>query len=286
MNVFIPQPVKANSEMGLLIMPGLLRHESVRIVSESNSADLILYHYSGEGHDFVRFDYGSNIKSVMIDYQDDPFDIIQGDWSFYFKRSTADKKGGKPKRIDYGKKFPVINLPYCVKEKDGRTGFDYPRAEKEFDICCLFDLGCHYRNRNKVVNFIHSLGNNGIKVFTGLVDWHFLKRDFSDEYFGVMSKSKIIVNCNPDDWEGDYRLFEALTTGSLVFCDEMSDKMGFEEDIIWYSVENLKELEYKLRFFLNNQSKLQQLSESAFNKTKQKHISDSRVKFILQTANQ
>lgn len=36
-----------------------------------------------------------------------------------------------------------------------------------------------------------------------------------------MKNSKIIVICNPDNWEGDYRLFESLSCKCLVFSDKM-----------------------------------------------------------------
>mgnify|MGYP001288080589 CR=1 FL=1 len=37
------------------------------------------------------------------------------------------------------------------------------------------------------------------------------------DYYEKMFHSKIVVTCNPDNWEGDYRTWEALSTGSLVF---------------------------------------------------------------------
>ncbi|KAH8059251.1 glycosyl transferase [Aureococcus anophagefferens] len=47
------------------------------------------------------------------------------------------------------------------------------------------------------------------------------RREINDGYFGAMRKSKIAVTCNPSHWEGDFRTFEALASGALIFVDEM-----------------------------------------------------------------
>jgi len=36
-----------------------------------------------------------------------------------------------------------------------------------------------------------------------------------------MREARIVVTCNPSHWEGDFRLFEAMLSGALVFVDEM-----------------------------------------------------------------
>lgn len=283
MKIHIPQPISRESEMNLLIMPGLSRNEKVEFVHDGDSADFVFYHHSGEGDDFVNMEPRWEGKCIMIDYQDDPFKIMNGKWSHYFKRSVVDKSGPKPKGIEYGRDFPVTHLPYCVKEYDGMTGFHYPEMPKEYDVCCLFGLDCWYRNRNRVVNYIDGLRNEGMKVFTGLVDWHFLKRSMSDAYFETMRKSRIVVTCNPDEWEGDYRLFEALTTGSLVFCDEMHNKMGLEGHVVWYDLSDLESLKGNISHFLNSPYNLETAARNALEQTKKNHTSDSRVKFIIET---
>ena len=40
-------------------------------------------------------------------------------------------------------------------------------------------------------------------------------------YFGWMRSAQIVVTCNPSHWDGDFRLFEALASGALVFTDEL-----------------------------------------------------------------
>ncbi|KAH8092321.1 glycosyl transferase [Aureococcus anophagefferens] len=57
------------------------------------------------------------------------------------------------------------------------------------------------------------------------------RREINDGYFGAMRKSKIVVTCNPSHWEGDFRTFEALASGALIFVDEM---YAFAEKLAYY----------------------------------------------------
>ena len=44
---------------------------------------------------------------------------------------------------------------------------------------------------------------------------------FQKDYFHQLLRSKIVVNINPDQWEGDYRLMEALASETLLISDTM-----------------------------------------------------------------
>jgi hypothetical protein len=41
------------------------------------------------------------------------------------------------------------------------------------------------------------------------------------EYFSVLRRSRVVLTANPRDWEGDWRLWEALASGALVLVDRM-----------------------------------------------------------------
>ena len=47
------------------------------------------------------------------------------------------------------------------------------------------------------------------------------RKNFQKEYFHQLLRSKIVVNINPDGWEGDWRLMEALACETLVITDNM-----------------------------------------------------------------
>jgi hypothetical protein len=45
------------------------------------------------------------------------------------------------------------------------------------------------------------------------------RRKVSTKYFDKMTHSQIVVTVNPGNWEGDFRLWESMCTGALVFVD-------------------------------------------------------------------
>ena len=51
------------------------------------------------------------------------------------------------------------------------------------------------------------------------------RREINLGYFRTLGQAKVIVTCNPSNWEGDFRLWEAMATGALVFVDEMATPM-------------------------------------------------------------
>jgi len=56
-------------------------------------------------------------------------------------------------------------------------------------------------------------------------------------YIRLLLRSKLVVTCNPNTYEGDSRLLEALASGALVLADAMRDPPpGLEngEHLLWY----------------------------------------------------
>lgn len=43
------------------------------------------------------------------------------------------------------------------------------------------------------------------------------RKEINAVYFATMREARIVVTCNPSHWEGDFRLFEAMVSGALVF---------------------------------------------------------------------
>lgn len=58
------------------------------------------------------------------------------------------------------------------------------------------------------------------------------------DYLRRLTESQIVVTCNPEAWEGDSRLFEALASGALVLCDRMMQPppgVVGNRSVVWYS---------------------------------------------------
>jgi len=83
--------------------------------------------------------------------------------------------------------------------------------------------------RPRVARALRAAHANGVlrkhSVFVGLASaaGKHGRNVLQPEYVDALSGSQIVVTCNPDGWEGDSRLGEALASGALVFADVMLD---------------------------------------------------------------
>ena len=68
-----------------------------------------------------------------------------------------------------------------------------------------------------------------------------------------MLPSKIVVTCNPTGWEGDYRTWEALTSGALILVDKMItpiiNPLINGKHVVFNDLNNLMELKNKILFY-------------------------------------
>lgn len=198
-------------------------------------------------------------KIVIIDYSDPP-EIkyipkeIYMKVGWYFKRSMVDRTSGKMMKYDR-EVIPVhygIRDGYMVVEDSLPVLGEY----KKYDICCMFGKGENgppeVGNRAKARDLVEKMENS----FTGVIyDDGFSQRygRINKGYYHTMKHSEIIVTANPNGWEGDFRLSEALYTGNLVMCDKMvNPPPGLEhrKNIIWYS--SMEELEWLISFYLSD----------------------------------
>ena len=65
-----------------------------------------------------------------------------------------------------------------------------------------------------------------------------------------------MINCNPDLYEWDWRLFEALSCAPLVMVDKMItpivNPLIDKKHIIFYDRNNLEDLKANILFYLKN----------------------------------
>lgn len=229
--------------------------------------DIRIYLTGEKPHIFPLTEVKNKKKIVIIDYTDSskleyiPSDIIQ-EVGWYFKRSVVNRKNGKSLGMMVYPYFPLSGeiTPIHFAVRDDYLKFDKycSEVEKKYDICCMFfdESG---GIRGKVVELIK---NRPEKVFCGVIyDKDFSKRYeiVNKEYYKIMRESKIIVTANPKDWEGDFRLWEALLTGSMVICDRMFCNPGLVDKthIIWY--DNLTHLDMLLSYYLRKPEEIEEI---------------------------
>ena len=104
-----------------------------------------------------------------------------------------------------------------------------------------------------------------------------------------MLNSKIVVTCNPTHWEGDWRLFEALSCSPLVMVDEMTTpvKNGFidGEHLIYFSINKLDDLFAKIVYHLENLDNSQTIATSGYRHALKYHTAKNRMDEILEEIN-
>jgi spore maturation protein CgeB len=163
-------------------------------------------------------------KDVIIDYNDwvDTRNVqehLLHTVHTYFKRSIVDKK--TMTLIPYTRE--IIPISYAIRS----DYLNYDKLQSDiphvYDVCCLFNRSEYSTTANRhIANSIVDL-YDGPK-YVGLSDTYQQQTRYdnvNEEYYKILKTSKIIVTANPPDWEGDFRLWEALLVGNLVLCDRM-----------------------------------------------------------------
>tara|TARA_Y100000593_G_scaffold83248_1_gene156757 strand:- start:242 stop:1111 length:870 start_codon:yes stop_codon:yes gene_type:complete len=269
-----------------ILKDGVNSHDQLELVSCENDADYIFFD-SRDAQDEIKFPK----KTIMIDYSDSQ-NLIQGIYDnvfLYFKRSVCDKF---PSRLhDYGDKN-IIPISYVVKNE--ATEWDIkPLNERKTDISlfCNTQEGGHMYVRSQIASFIKNNFSDKYKIHVGYVGKNggVGRNTIQKDYYNAMLNSKIVVTCNPTHWEGDWRLFEALSCSPLVMVDEMTTpvKNGFidGEHLIYFSINKLDDLFAKIVYHLENLDNSQTIATSGYRHALKYHTAKNRMDEILEEIN-
>ena len=100
-----------------------------------------------------------------------------------------------------------------------------------------------------------------------------------------MLESKIVVTCNPLEWEGDFRLFEALACGALVFVDKMSnpavESLRDNDHLVYYDRDDMPGLVKKLKYYLGNENARKQVSDNGYRQAQENFKPADLIRRIL-----
>ena len=147
-------------------------------------------------------------------------------------------------------------------------------------------MECTSKYRNKVTEYIKKNFNNfNIHIGIAGCDGGIGRTTIQKKYYDKMFRSKIVITCNPHNWEGDYRLFEALATGALIFVDKMItpviNPFVNKKHLIYYDVLNLEELKKNIIYYLKNNSERNIISENGYKYACKYHRASNRIDEIL-----
>lgn len=274
-------------EINHILKDGVEKNERTKLTDDMESSDFIFLDFR---HINKRSGFEGNIpenflyKTVIVDYSDSQ-DISELNSKYYFKRSIVKKP--EYKFIKYHNR-EIYPISYCVKNDCLNFPVDF--NNRKIDISVFFRKSNENPkpgmiNRSIISEFISETykdknifvgiaGNDGEKGRMG---------ENTDSYYDIMLNSKIVVTCNPDHWEGDYRLFEALSCGPMVMVDKMItpviNKFINKKHIVYYN--NLNELKYNIDYYLNNKKERIEISKLGFNHAMKFHKTSDRIDEIL-----
>ena len=195
-------------------------------------------------------------KDIVIDYNDwvDTRNVPENELNLigkYFKRSVIKKENSWSSELI---KYPIEIIPisYGIRndfiEYDERFNF----TDYNYDICCMFDGGGG-GNRSIIPDIVRKC--NGQK-YVGSISLANRYGVVNTKYFEILKTSKIIVTANPPNWEGDFRLWEALLMGNLVLCDKMivpsmlKYPLINKKHLVYYN--SIEELESLINYYIYN----------------------------------
>lgn len=272
-------------EINHIIRDGINTNTKTCLVNSYDECDYVILDFR---HLNGRSGYNKTIpkswskKLIIVDYADTP-EIFQIPHSYYFKRSVVDKT--TLSFIKYSSNITPIG--YCIKNTC--LDFDTDYFDRDIDISVFFrqqheapKLGMS--NRSSIASFIKAnFSHKNIWVGIAGADGEKGRMNILEEYYQIMLRSKIVVNCNPDNWEGDYRLFEALSCKPLVMSDPMItpvvNPFKDKKHLVYYN--SLEVLKNKINYYLKNSEERKSIAQSGYKHAIKYHKASDRINEIL-----
>jgi len=273
-----------------VIYNGLLNNKKVILTNRISNCDYIFLDFRDVNPIFIKFlrKYKLLRKTVMIDFRDGKDDVFPFPVLKYFKRSIVDKSDIRNLKIQKYRR-EIIPISYSIKEEILRMP-EFKNIEsnsRHIDISIFFQIKNPNRiYRDRVANFIKNNFSN-LNIHVGVVGkiGEIGRNTIQKAYYNKMLHSKIVVTCNPNNWEGDYRLFEALASGALVFVDKMKTPIKNPfingEHLIYYDILNLEELKEKILYYLEHNEERKKIALNGNEYAKKYHMARNRVDEIL-----
>ncbi len=218
-------------------------------------------------------------KSAIIDYDDNPIRLMPDNAKFYFKRSTSDLVENK--LVAYNRQ--VYHLPYCVRP-DLEIAQEVNWANRPIDISILFPPIPRITRRNAIAFAVQQ--SNFLKQYKkqiGLVSQggRSARQCLSEPYHRLLLNTKILINCNPEPWEGDMRLFEAMACGCCVMNDITPQLPNSVKNIAYYDRYSTEDVLTKAAYYASNPDISKDLAHKSLLETKASHQTTNRIDKIL-----
>ena len=222
---------------------------------------------------------GRNIQPISNEDEEQPFGPL-GESIDYQRMHLIHFMKGVVRRIDFGHR---TLLEHCLEKEAPETmgggiandNLDLASLDRPYEVAHFWKVGNDDNHtsviRDVVNDVVRSLETNGatnkesspIKTFAD----HFGEALGSFKSINVtcplaweMLQYKVLVVAQKDNYEGHYRLMDALLSGALVFTDPMSQLPVFLEDraniVVYHSAAELRRL---LKFYLLRENEAERI---------------------------
>lgn len=307
MNIYFPifDSRESVSKEYRLIKDGLENHPGITQVSDIDQCQYIILmssHFDDPkyGQQFQELHKKYPEKTIFLDYSDWASGLwkrekINGksfNWKLYFKRSIVEKNNEINQLRNY-QDLKIINISYGCKLNFFPETIHFNK-NRDIDISYLFDKGytlCPYnkKNRGQVYTFLKNKSFENLNTYFKMPSQNSTvgRSKECTTYFNALRSSKIVITCNPDMWEGDSRLWEAMSSGCLVFVDRMltpiKNPLIDGEHLIYYDLtdQGLGKLYEQILYFLNHEDERINIAREGYEFVKKYHTSIRRIDHIL-----
>ena len=266
------------------ICDGIVDHQDTRLVTSATQADFVIIGLFSQVSKKVLND---KERLIVVDYSDRPSRLIPAnDCLLYFKRSVYDKETGNL----FGAQ--VIPIGFPIKKEFLELRPESAATNRTLDLACFFES--NYRdiswnnNRSRVARLLkRTFSDSRFRTQIGHVGQagNLGRNVFQNSYQNALCESRIVVTCNPDLWEGDHRLYEALSSGALVMIDEMQtplqNKFNDGEHLIYYRLDDLDDLLKKCFYYLEHEEERLKIAQCGYEYALKHHTYVSRIDEIL-----
>jgi len=201
-----------------MFLEGMRNNIQVERVDRHEDADWVFMHHMayclGATYD------GPLEKLVVIDFRDRPnINVMpKGAWAYFVRAWHGHKRNeaGFFEKAPRTPPWPDNFFPLTMCAMDD-FWLDDPPSERDIDVTCCLRNGMH--NRRAVREELEAyFADKDYVTHFGPID-NGGRNVASEEYLRTLARSKIVVTCQPDRWEGDWRTWEAFASGACVISD-------------------------------------------------------------------
>ena len=209
-------------------------------------------------------------------------------YDMYFKRSFVQRRDGKFLKHPHLNKLDVYPLTYAITEAYLPDVF---QMERTTEILCTLRGNNRMQTRLRVQNWMQEYVNDTSKGVTNAVVGQINKATrstLSKDYFDNMHNAQIIVTVSPANWEGDFRLWESLSSGALVFTDPIFVPHPYSlidgVHCVFFHNNNREELFEKMDYYRKNSGLARRIAIQGYLHALKYHRTVNLMDYVLRSA--